>query len=224
MNLSRIRVLLVNEHQPVISKLSCILNPYDDIYLSTALVSENRLKQQMLLPLPHIFIIYAEPLNYNREEFALLIQQLSECGRVLVLLDRVCPLQFVPVFKCKASSLMFTDEVQDSIVYIIRAIYAGETWVSAGIARMQQQIILRFQFFYVTLKFTTQETAILMYLMDGMKTSEIGKSLYIANSTVRNYVSKIYKKLKVSSRTEMMSKLKTYGIYSTDDLYKYMNV
>lgn len=95
----------------------------------------------------------------------------------------------------------------------IRLVHMGETIVSQSLAK---QLIMKLrntdqvQDQYMKWKqaygLTDRETEVLRLLADGLKYKEISGKLFLAEGTVRNYISNIYSKLEVKDREEAMSK------------------
>ena len=60
-------------------------------------------------------------------------------------------------------------------------------------------------------KLTEREKFIVSLISQGMTNKDIGNELSISLSTVKTHVNNIYKKLSVTSRTDMLNKLKSRG-------------
>ena len=60
-------------------------------------------------------------------------------------------------------------------------------------------------------KLTEREKFIVSLISQGMTNKDIGNELSISLSTVKTHVNNIYKKLHVTSRTDMLNKLKSRG-------------
>lgn len=58
---------------------------------------------------------------------------------------------------------------------------------------------------------TGREQEIILLILDSYTNKEIGETLYIAEGTVKNHVYKIYKKLNVRSRTDLINFLKPHN-------------
>jgi DNA-binding NarL/FixJ family response regulator len=56
-------------------------------------------------------------------------------------------------------------------------------------------------------KITEREQEIVACIIDGLSNKEIAKTLIIEESTVKTHVSRVYRKLEVTSRAQLMSKL-----------------
>jgi DNA-binding NarL/FixJ family response regulator len=57
------------------------------------------------------------------------------------------------------------------------------------------------------MQLTKRETEVLTLLATGMRSNEVGATLHIATSTVRNIAGSAYKKLRVRNRQEAFLKL-----------------
>lgn len=97
----------------------------------------------------------------------------------------------------------------------IRLVHMGETIISQSVAKqlilksrsnasaMDQDQHLKWKQAY---GLTDRETEVLRLLADGLKYKEISEKLFLAEGTVRNYISNIYSKLEVKDREEAVSK------------------
>lgn len=59
---------------------------------------------------------------------------------------------------------------------------------------------------WLQLRLTNREEDLLILLLEGYSMHKIAKTLHIGEQTVRNYASKLYGKLEVNSRTELLVK------------------
>lgn len=63
-----------------------------------------------------------------------------------------------------------------------------------------------------TFCFTERESMIAQLLSDGLTNHEIGNKLYISTSTVKSTLEKMYRKLNVSNRTQLVSLAQKLGL------------
>lgn len=91
------------------------------------------------------------------------------------------------------------DEATDTVMRAIQAVVQGDTWFSRHIVEKLAQIKNR-QDASATL--TDREKEMLEMVAQGLDNTHIGAKLSLADQTVRNYLSRIYTKLGVSSRAE----------------------
>jgi len=64
---------------------------------------------------------------------------------------------------------------------------------------------------FTTYKFTAREKELLFLLLEGKSNKEISKELFISLQTVKNYVSKIYKKIGLKNRLELVNFIQKYS-------------
>jgi DNA-binding NarL/FixJ family response regulator len=91
------------------------------------------------------------------------------------------------------------DEATDTVMRAIHAVVQGDTWFSRHIVEKLAQI-KNSQDSGATL--TDREKEMLEMVAQGLDNTHIGAKLSLADQTVRNYLSRIYTKLGVSSRAE----------------------
>lgn len=115
-----------------------------------------------------------------------------------------------------ANAYLLKDSSESEILETIRAVHSGESRVSS---RITGKIFHEFRRHRAmgaghaedesspgeTL--TEREKRILALVAKGMSNKEIAESIYLAEGTVRNYVSRIMAKLHVESRTELAVKV-----------------
>ncbi len=88
---------------------------------------------------------------------------------------------------------------------VVRAIAAGETYVSPGIAgRLLKELTFAEGRPTATgiAELTDRETAILELVADGLTNREIADRLFLSEKTVKHYMTNILQKLQVRSRVE----------------------
>ncbi|NIK78278.1 DNA-binding NarL/FixJ family response regulator [Paenibacillus castaneae] len=94
----------------------------------------------------------------------------------------------------------------------IRLLYRGEMIITQQLAKQLVQTIMRQQDKTNEYGLTDRELEVLQCLSEKMKYKEIAEKLFLAEGTVRNYLSVIYSKLEVTSRSQATEKAQTEGI------------
>lgn len=92
----------------------------------------------------------------------------------------------------------------------IRLVYHGEMIITQQLAKQLVQTNIRQRTNEYGL--TERELEVLQCLSEKMKYKEIAEKLFLAEGTVRNYLSVIYSKLEVTSRTQATEKAQLEGI------------
>jgi len=103
------------------------------------------------------------------------------------------------VMAAGVAGYVLKDEMPETVVRAIRAVVRGDTWFSRPIVeKMVQMEDGRAE----EPSLTERERQILEMMAQGWDNAHIAAELCLAEQTVRNYVSGIYKTLKMRSRAE----------------------
>ena len=98
----------------------------------------------------------------------------------------------------------------DGIIFLVIIIFVGIYWIIRGknINSLNTGREELSEKFCQKHGLSTREKEIACLLLSGKTNPEIGEELYISKNTVRNHVYHIYKKLNVSTRIELVNKIK----------------
>jgi DNA-binding NarL/FixJ family response regulator len=114
-----------------------------------------------------------------------------------------------------ASAYLLKDASEDDVVEAIRAVHRGESRMTPAIAR---KVIDQFRLLAARVPvaeaaatanaaelepLTDKEAKILDLIAEGLGNREIANRIFLAEGTVKNYVSRIMEKLQARSRTEL---------------------
>lgn len=115
-----------------------------------------------------------------------------------------------------AKAYLLKDSKVDEIASTIRAISNGQSVLSPTVTATVLDEFKRLRSqnssstAAISYNFTAAEKEILKLVIDGQSNSQIGKQLYLAEGTVKNYVSSIMKKCGARNRTDLAVKTITY--------------
>jgi DNA-binding NarL/FixJ family response regulator len=125
------------------------------------------------------------------------------------------------VFKaleCGASGYLLKDSMPDDFIGIVKLLRAGGAPINPLIAR---QIVKRFKSTAAvslppsdTCKLTEREIEILNLVARGFSTSEVAGLLDLSAHTVVTHIKKVYRKLRVNSRSEAIYEAGLLGVLS----------
>jgi DNA-binding NarL/FixJ family response regulator len=112
-----------------------------------------------------------------------------------------------PLLAAGISGYLLKDEMPDAIVQAIRAVAGGQTWFSQRIAGL----IVRAQVAAGENEqavgepgLTPREWEILQLIGQGKSNSDIAEHLVLSKTTVQNYVSSVYAKLGIETRSQAL--------------------
>lgn len=108
------------------------------------------------------------------------------------------------------------DEASEMIVDAIRTVKKGATWFSRSVMQSFMSAPATTPESSPLTELTAREQEILMEIARGQSNAQIALSLHLAEQTVRNYTSRIYEKLGISSRAEAIIWAYQNGLASDD--------
>jgi DNA-binding NarL/FixJ family response regulator len=111
-----------------------------------------------------------------------------------------------------AMGYVLKDEAAAAVVRAIRAVHQGDTWFSRPVIEKLAQLETAKAARNESLGLSERERRILRLIALGQDNASIAAELSLAEQTVRNYVSHLYAKLDVSSRTEAALWARRHGL------------
>lgn len=115
-----------------------------------------------------------------------------------------------------AQGYVLKSDPTDVIEHQLRLLLSGVPPLSPQIAR---RIMLHFQLtgpnYEVAVKLTKRETEVLRLIAKGLRVSEVGEVLALADSTVTTHIKAIYRKLEISNRAEAALHASRLGLLSS---------
>jgi DNA-binding NarL/FixJ family response regulator len=107
--------------------------------------------------------------------------------------------------KAGAKAYLLKDAPREEILYCIRKVHAGETVVPLPLAAKLAERI-------GGTELTEREVAVLRALARGQSNKQIGRTLFISETTVKAHLKSVFTKLNVLSRTEAIATAVRRGI------------
>ena len=104
-----------------------------------------------------------------------------------------------------ASGYLLKDARREDIINAIKGTYQGKAFIDpkvAGKVLMQTANSQACSPLEITSKITKRELDVLRLVAKGFSNTDIAEKLHLSKSTIRNYVSAIFSKLKVNDRTQ----------------------
>ena len=198
-----IRVLLADDHPLVRAGMRAVLTAEEDV----ALVGEATTGQevQRLCPelKPDVLLLDLNMPGPSSpfETVAYLREHCAET-RVLILTAYDDDAYIHGLMAAGAAGYVLKDEAAEAVVGAIRAIAEGGTWLSRPVAEKLAHPGTGEDAQAQTAGLTDREREIVRLMAQGWDNARIAGELNLAEQTVRNYVSRIYTKLGVTSRVQ----------------------
>ena len=129
--------------------------------------------------------------------------------RVVLLLKSVPDEIVVDAFRSGAKGVFCRSEPLSALCKCIRSVHEGQIWANSKQLHLLLEALisatpLRAGNFRRRSLFTKREDEVARLVMDGLTNKAIAKNLGISEHTVSNYLFKMYEKLGISSRVELV--------------------
>lgn len=160
---------------------------------------------------PHVALISARQGNDSRGGFTLSreIRSASSSTRVIMLLDASERTPVIEAFRGGARGVFCRTEPLKLLAKSIRCVHEGQIWASSA----ELQFVLEAMAEPVTMSFinasgesllSARELDVVRCVAEGLSNREIAQRLTLREHTVKNYLFRIFDKLGVSSRVEVV--------------------
>ena len=133
------------------------------------------------------------------------IRQVDPAARVILLTTFDGEEDIYRGVQAGAKAYLLKDAPRDEILNCIRKVHSGDTVVPSSLAAKLAERISGAEL-------TEREMAVLRALAKGQSNKQIGRSLFISETTVKAHLKSIFAKLNVLSRTEAIAAAARRGI------------
>jgi len=136
------------------------------------------------------------------------IRSQSPMTRVIVLLDASEPASVVEAFRAGAQGVFCRTESFHLLSKCIQCVHQGQIWASSSelgyvLEALARPTFSKFQIQGRSL-LSARETDVVRCVVEGLTNREIAQRLKLTEHTVKNYLFRIFEKLGVSSRVEVV--------------------
>lgn len=160
---------------------------------------------------PHVALISARQEDNSAAGFALCreIRSASPNTRVILLLDSSERAPVVEAFRCGARGVFFRTESLRLLAKCILCVHEGQVWAGNGelhylLEAINEPAPFRLNNANGNPLLSARELDVVRCLAEGLSNREIGQRLTLTEHTVKNYLFRIFDKLGVSSRIEVV--------------------
>jgi len=194
--------------------MASVLQKEDDFEIVGKIEDETQAIKSLELA-PDVYIL--DPLLFGQDELPHIVHELktrAPRARVLLLIEKEmsdnsiiqCMMRGVDGYVRRAAKL-------SQIAEAIRTVYAGNIWAERKLlekfVRYAPVITsnLEAQFSKLEPPLTKREKEVISSLLLGLPNKRISRSLHISEKTVKTHLNNIFKKMKVTNRTQVVSTL-----------------
>ena len=197
-----IRIVIAEDQKMLLGALGSILDLEEDMEVVGKAANGDEAMKLIMQLQPDICITDIEmPIKTGLDVAEEIKQQQLPC-KVIILTTFARPGYFERARKAGVDGYLLKDSPSEELANSIRTIMKGRRSYAPELIDMA---------FEEENPLTERETQVLKLIADGKNTKEIASQLYLANGTVRNYISIILDKLNVSNRVEAIVRFKEKG-------------
>jgi DNA-binding NarL/FixJ family response regulator len=160
---------------------------------------------------PDVAVISAELQEGPLEGFRVLreVKSLQTCTRAVMLLNSRERELVVDAFRSGAHGIIYRDEPFETLCKCIHAVHQGQVWANSQhlgylLDALGHATPLHLQDARGVNLLSKREEDVARLVAEGMTNKEISKQLRLSEHTIRNYLFRIFDKLGVSSRVELV--------------------
>jgi DNA-binding NarL/FixJ family response regulator len=217
-----VRVLIVDDQTVVLEGLAAILSTDPEIQV-VGLAGDGQQALDLVPQVqPDVVLMDLKMPVLNGVQATRRLHQAYPRVYVLVLTTYAADEWVFDAIRAGAAGYLLKDTRRDELIAAIKGTAAGRSYLSPAVAGkvMQQAVASPPPAAPVESQgeaFTKRELQILRLLAKGYRNPEIAQRLYLAQGTVRNYVSVVLQKLGVSDRTQAAVEALRRGLVRRDE-------
>jgi len=218
----KISIILADDHPLLRQALKYVLEKHDDFEI-VAEASDGEEAVRLAVELvPDVVIMDISMPKLNGLEATQKIK--TRCPRVAVLVLTVHDdsEHILGILEAGAAGYLTKSVFGDEVIHAIRSVVAGDTVLSPNVSCQLMKQALRYVTKPIRLrdgeKLSKRELQILSMAARGLSNREIAERLEITQRTVKSYLTGLFSKLNVRSRTEAVLFALRTGMIKLDDL------
>ena len=205
--MKKIKVMIVDDHSLIREGLTKLLSLENDIEV-VAQASNGREAVEIALAVkPNIILMDINmPVKNGLDALKELVAM--NCNSLIIVITIHGQQEYlIEALKLGAKGYVLKDAEVESILEAIRQVYSGKTFIPQNIVNKDligeiSETLENTKNRYLETNLSKREIQVLFRIADGKNNKEIADELFISEKTVKNHVSSIFKKIKVSDRTQ----------------------
>ncbi|MDQ0862072.1 response regulator transcription factor [Bacillus sp. V2I10] len=199
-----IRLMLVDDHAVLRDGLRNILSVEEDIDVVGEAISGEDALEKVEKCQPDIILMDINMPVKNGVEVTGILKKKYPQLKILVLTMHSHEEYFMSAIREGADGYLLKDAPSDHVIEAIRTVAGGESVIHPSMTRKLIAFHQQKQTEQEDTTLTEREKEVLFCLVEGLSNKEIAERLYISDKTVKIHVSKIFKKLNVKSRSQVV--------------------
>ncbi|MFC3039860.1 response regulator [Virgibacillus xinjiangensis] len=207
-----IDIVLVEDQPLMQDGIEAIIRPVEDLHIVGCAQNGDEAVRLVGEKEPDIAIVDLCRLQMEAIQATVQIKQNHPRIKVIMLSSEADEEMVISGINVGADGFLLTELHAETLLQAIRAVHLGDSVISGKAARiltskireltMDNKQLLARKLEKNGLEFTKREIDIAYLFMDNMSNKQIAQRLYLGEGTVKNYISGIYHKLEIRTRSE----------------------
>ncbi|WP_223700512.1 response regulator [Sutcliffiella deserti] len=199
-----INVMLVDDHAILRDGLKSIVSLEDDMDVIGEATGGKEMLALLGNTIPDVIVMDINMPEQNGIELTKIVKNEHPDIKVLILTMYKHDEYFMTALKEGADGYLLKDSPSEHVIDAIRTVFRGESIIHPAMTKKlisyhQQESQIKEES-----SLTEREKEVLICLVEGLSNKEIAQRLFISDKTVKIHVSKIFKKLDVKSRSQVV--------------------
>lgn len=199
-----IRLMLVDDHAVLRDGLRNIISVVEDIEVVGEAVSGDDALDQVEKCQPDMILMDINMPVKNGVEVTGILKRKYPHIKILILTMHSHEEYFMSAIREGADGYLLKDAPSDQVIEAIRTVARGESVIHPSMTKKLLAFHQQRQTEQEDTTLTEREKEVLLCLVEGLSNKEIADRLFISDKTVKIHVSKIFKKLNVKSRSQVI--------------------
>ncbi|WP_423408204.1 response regulator [Heyndrickxia sp. MSNUG] len=199
-----IRLMLVDDHAVLRDGLRNIISVVEDIEVVGEAVSGDDALDQVEKCQPDMILMDINMPVKNGVEVTGILKRKYPHIKILILTMHSHEEYFMSAIREGADGYLLKDAPSDQVIEAIRTVARGESVIHPSMTKKLLAFHQQKQTEQEDTTLTEREKEVLLCLVEGLSNKEIADRLFISDKTVKIHVSKIFKKLNVKSRSQVI--------------------
>ena len=201
---SVIRVLVVDDHEVVAAGFEAVLNREPGFEVLGVATTRETALARVAAQLPEVVLIHAD-MTGNGVDLCAEIRTMRPEPRCLLYGSQAEERVVLDTVRSGAGGFLLTNAPLARIPSALRAVAVGESFLDPGVTQLLFQHLREPDVVDPIAFLSTSERELLRHLSGGLSNREIAARMYLSEKTVKNYVSRLLRKLDLRRRAEAMA-------------------
>jgi DNA-binding NarL/FixJ family response regulator len=202
------KIIIVDDHPAISYGTKIIIEQNLNYQVVDVIHAVNEVVDSVMRHHPQIMFVDMHMPQMNGRELTTLIKQISPRTHVVIFSGYDLIPMWNQLIQAGVSGIMSKNATPDQILRMIASIVAGETVIPVTLLNRLVYNDNASQLLQ-TIELTEREQSIMQMVCDGMSNQSLSQQLIVSTRTVENYLSRIYQKMGVRTRSEAIEAFKS---------------